>query len=477
MDIYIHMIRLKSLLCESKPKDPLFGLGIVDSQGVVTFKLFPIDTDSAMTHHSAGLPPSRERFRYDDGYVEWTDRPSKEAKIAVENYLDKKGLPFEQHSSFWDNQDYNDDNEEDIYNFRVEESVEPSVIEGSKFYWMTPDGEFYEVKYGNHYNWAQRYLGIDLKMNVNDPRYDDAYGTMYQMGWIRLGVSNFSPQSNWLAYNYDTSNPPSQKKIKYLKDFAIESGVHELIDDARRRRTPIDESYYDSLSDDEKNALDMSYFDIGQGDEETTANSYCWIWSRPDQGLRIKKGGTHGHNFSHEIAGNTFKGWYDPEKGMISVVFPPCEERKLGNRRPTEDDIPQQVYQALIRAFGKRKPKFIVFETVTKFQLKQLIKETIKEYKLMNEISYDIDNELDIDEYTYGGWLDPNGKFHAVNYEGHITYARELLRKMGIKDKSYQSTYGELYKLGFIRVVFSGTILYFNYTVYEQNIPAHHPNK
>ncbi len=212
------------------------------------------------------------------------------------------------------------------------------------------------------------------------------------------------------------------------------------------------EKYTDSLSDDEKNALDMSYFDIGQGDEETTANSYCWIWSRPDQGLRIKKGGTHGHNFSHEIAGNTFKGWYDPEKGMISVVFPPYEERKLGNRRPTEDDIPQQVYQALIRAFGKRKPKFLVFES-----------------KMLNEISYDIDDELDVDEYTYGGWLDPNGKFHAVNYEGHLNYAKKILEKLGRHD--YKDAYSELYRLGFIRIVLNGTTLFYKNKSYDQQLP------
>jgi hypothetical protein len=138
----------------------------------------------------------------------------------------------------------------------------------------------------------------------------------------------------------------------------------------------VDESYTNSMSDDEKYNLAISYYDIGQ-DQDVPYDSYCWIWSKGDQGLRIKKGGTHGHNFTHEIAGNTFKGWYDPEKDTISVVFPPYEQRKVGNRRPTEDDIPQQIYQALIRAFGKRKPKFVVFEVIKKYQLKQLIKEIV----------------------------------------------------------------------------------------------------
>ena len=119
--------------------------------------------------------------------------------------------------------------------------------------------------------------------------------------------------------------------------------------------------YYESDEDRHKAEL---YFSIGQEDDESTKNNYCWIWSRADQGLRVKKGGTHGVNFGHEIAGNTFKGWYDVEKNAISIVFPECVRRKL-DKEPTVDDIPTQIYDALVRKFGNAKnnsPKFYVFE-------------------------------------------------------------------------------------------------------------------
>jgi len=97
--------------------------------------------------------------------------------------------------------------------------------------------------------------------------------------------------------------------------------------------------------------------------------------------------------------------------------------------------------------------------------LKLILKGIIKEIQSVNEISYDVDNEVDRDSDPYGGWLDPNGKFHAVNYEGHIVYANKILDKLGI---NYKDAYAELYRLGFIRVVFGGTTLYYRYKAWDQ---------
>jgi hypothetical protein len=54
-------------------------------------------------------------------------------------------------------------------------------------------------------------------------------------------------------------------------------------------------------------------------------------------------------------------------------------------KKLTDDEVGRMVYQALIRAFGKRKPKFVVFETVIKSQIKRLIKEVILMMKGKNE--------------------------------------------------------------------------------------------
>jgi len=120
------------------------------------------------------------------------------------------------------------------------------------------------------------------------------------------------------------------------------------------------ENYNDSMTDDEKYDNAIAYFSIGQDDDENIHKNYCWIWN--GSSIIAKKGGAHGVNFSHEVADRNFKGWYDVEKNAISVAFPSHELRKLGDKRPTEDDIPQRVYDALIRKFGKNKPNFLVVE-------------------------------------------------------------------------------------------------------------------
>jgi hypothetical protein len=129
---------------------------------------------------------------------------------------------------------------------------------------------------------------------------------------------------------------------------------------------PINEvGYNDTMTDDEKYDLANTYFDIGHdedtGDDEgePPATSYCWIWD----GSKIiaKKDTTHGMAFSHDVANMNFKGRYDTGKDKISIVFPDHELRKLGNKRPTVDDIPTNVYNKLISKFGKNN-QFVVFE-------------------------------------------------------------------------------------------------------------------
>ena len=129
---------------------------------------------------------------------------------------------------------------------------------------------------------------------------------------------------------------------------------------------PINEAgYNDTMTDDEKYDLANSYFDIGHdedtGDDEgePPATSYCWIWD----GSKIiaKKDTTHGMAFSHGVASLNFKGRYDMGKDKILIVFPDHELRKLGNKRPTVDDIPTNVFNKLISKFGKNN-QFVVFE-------------------------------------------------------------------------------------------------------------------
>jgi hypothetical protein len=114
-------------------------------------------------------------------------------------------------------------------------------------------------------------------------------------------------------------------------------------------------------------------------------------------------------------------------------------------------------------------------ENIKKSDLRKIVKEIISVYHSMSEGNYDVEDEPDIDEYTYGGWLDPNGKFHAVRYENHISYANAVLTKLGRHD--YKNSYSELYRLGFIRVVFSGPTLLYRYHDYDEKVEPLSPRK
>lgn len=552
----------KEDLFESKSNKEIFGLGSVDSQGVVTFKKFPADYLATMTHQSAGLPPSRDRFRYDDGWVEWTDKPESDVMRAVENYLLKRNLPFEKHSSYWGTGDYIDESktfsddsrfglgaidsnghinfkehrrdifssqthgnlnpygrwrfrynggeidwtdspgkeQEDIVlnyfskkgwpitdqyyvysdDYDIDESIQtttsnkfvpPTEKENreGKFWWMSPEGKFYNVSNNSHIHWARRYLVNDLHMSPEDvdawtkgiynngtintsTKNESPYYTLLNMGWLRIGI-----YEDWLGdgdkeriieYDYKRNENPPPSIIKKIKDFAMEKGIKWMKRDRANRLTPVNEDYRKDFSSDDYSAKNDEYFKIGQEDEEVTKNSFCWIWSRADQGLRVKQGGTHGMNFSHEIASNTFKGWYDPEKKAISVVFPPQELRKLGDRKPTIDDIPNVVYRKLESRFGQGN-KLVVFEsTIKKSQLKKIVKEIVSIVKESNG-------------RPYGGWLDLNLKFQEVKFQEHMDWGVSYLRSHNLTSNG--SIYDTLYKMGFIRIMFDGTIMYINY--------------
>jgi len=112
--------------------------------------------------------------------------------------------------------------------------------------------------------------------------------------------------------------------------------------------------------------------------------------------------------------------------------------------------------------------KFMALETIKKSNLKKIIKEIIKLHKSMNESRYDVDDDSHDYNDVYGGWLDPDGKFHAVGYEEHIAYAEKVLDKLGNHDPG--DAYNELYKLGFMRLVFGDDVIYFRYKGWNQNL-------
>ena len=155
---------------------------------------------------------------------------------------------------------------------------------------------------------------------------------------------------------------PHRLRVKATQDFIL------YRDEIKRRldiiNRPVTEAgYHDTMSDDEIYVSANDYFSIGQDDDETRYKNSCWIWD----GSKIiaKKGGTHGVNFTHDLAGRNFKGWYDVDQNKISVVFPDYELRKLGNKKPIIDDIPTNLYNKLLSKFGNEN-KIFVFEHILK---------------------------------------------------------------------------------------------------------------
>ena len=109
--------------------------------------------------------------------------------------------------------------------------------------------------------------------------------------------------------------------------------------------------YYDEIKredyEDEDEFKAIQYFSIGQDDDRKPG--FCWIWLN-DQ-LEVKRGKTHPANFGFK-ADNLFRGWYDPEQELVSVVVP----RSIHDRFSTFtiSDVPTGLSTALRKRFGRK---------------------------------------------------------------------------------------------------------------------------
>lgn len=187
-------------------------------------------------------------------------------------------------------------------------------------------------------------------------------------------------------------------------------------------------------SDDRDMENAMRYFSIGH-DEENENNNFVWIWNGTN--IVAKRGRSHGIHFGHEIADRTFKGRYDASSNELSIVFPQYFTRKL-DHEPTLDDLPENIYRALLRKFGspqKKTPRFSIFE---------------------NKIFEN--EEAPFKAY----WLDPHGNFHEVeplsSNAGHWAFAQKYCHEKGINynnDENDNSPIIALYKRKWVRVVFN----------------------
>ena len=136
-------------------------------------------------------------------------------------------------------------------------------------------------------------------------------------------------------------NPKILKSVKVVNPTEINSDSQFML-----KNPPISETYSDE-DEDLKLAAAERYFSVGQ--DEDVGNNYCWIWD--GSFIKAKKGGSHGINFTHDVADRNFKGWYDVDKHLVSIVFPERERRKL-TVEPSIEDVPQNLYTALQKKFS-----------------------------------------------------------------------------------------------------------------------------
>jgi hypothetical protein len=293
---------------------------------------------------------------------------------------------------------------------------------------------------------------IEIVYNIQSGQFNILEGYHRVVEFISK-KKEFIPAKIWSTSHEDFLTNVSNDDL-FFKPVPINSFVHSF--------SILKETYHDKQSDDEKTKNAELYFSIGQeGPNSVTDKNYCWIWD--GNNVISKMGATHGLNFSHQVANRNFKGWYDAAKNIISVVFPEHELRKLGNRRPTEDDIPQYLYQKLISQFGKRKPRIVVFESknyccISKNQLKVILKEITKHVLKEDE---------DSEKHNEFFWMTPSLTFQKVPFEGHWDWAAHYLRSIGRPINFTENSYDKMYNLGFVRVSKIGylgaKILAYNY--------------
>ena len=190
----------------------------------------------------------------------------------------------------------------------------------------------------------------------NNIKYDDVFSWRFRadtgiLYWWGMPTQKYIDEvSNWIKQNIGTNVKKNMSIHTALPSFSASHGAR------------LKENFYDYMSDYDKDLVAAKYFSIGhETDDETSPKNYCWMWNGHD--VIAKQGGSHGIHFGHDVTDRTFKGWYDVDKNMVSVVFPESELNNFDdNYQPTEDDIPQYLYSKLMNKFGKNNPKIYVLE-------------------------------------------------------------------------------------------------------------------
>jgi len=93
-----------------------------------------------------------------------------------------------------------------------------------QFSWLDPDGNFHVVPTEGHSAFAKEMLN-KLRMPSSD-----VYGTMYDLGWVRVTMFGYMGQYG-VHFNLRKGKRPTSIQKDALIDLAKRNGAYEIIDD------------------------------------------------------------------------------------------------------------------------------------------------------------------------------------------------------------------------------------------------------
>lgn len=95
------------------------------------------------------------------------------------------------------------------------------------YMWMDSEGKTTRVPLQGHSSFAAQYLA---KVSPEDWTQKDAYGKMYDLGWLRITIMSYMG-INTVHFNLRKGKRPSQVQVDSMIDLAKKYHATEIIDD------------------------------------------------------------------------------------------------------------------------------------------------------------------------------------------------------------------------------------------------------
>lgn len=115
-----------------------------------------------------------------------------------------------------------------IINIKEEETEYTEKTE-SEYGWLSPDGRFYNVEFGNHQAWASEYLlhlYRENKITYEEAKIEanqNAGDVLVNMGWILI----HNPSNMLIKVTRNESKTITKSQKEFLYDFYIKHGDNE----------------------------------------------------------------------------------------------------------------------------------------------------------------------------------------------------------------------------------------------------------